>query len=107
MISALTTSRDYDYIIKLIVLGDAEVGKTSLLTCLAEGASERRQRTQGKDDQSNSKSGDQNTSQSQGLGRTTAQFGQGSSKFAFDSSALTNTNSNKGEDQALDERAVQ
>ena len=38
MINALTTSRDYDYIIKLIVLGDASVGKTSVLTSFVDGS---------------------------------------------------------------------
>jgi len=40
MFKSLTTSRDYDYIIKLIFLGDEGVGKTTLLVNFAEGAEE-------------------------------------------------------------------
>jgi len=33
----VTTTRDYDYVIKLIFLGDKAVGKTELLVNFAEG----------------------------------------------------------------------
>jgi len=75
MFKSLTTTREYDYIIKLIFLGDEGVGKTTLLVNFAEGAEEHSKHVEEDNRISLSEESKSTQGKAVDLSRETAQFG--------------------------------